>query len=155
MSAPVTSTDLDPATRRKLAADLFNHVWTLLETENRTPEQDDEMLHAAHASRYHWGEVGEGVNLARGEWQCARVYAVLGRAEPALWHARRCLAINEANGIADFDIAAAYEAMARAHLAAGDVAETAAWKARAAAALDGITDPDDREIIEGDLATLP
>lgn len=65
------------------------------------------------------------------------------------------MAINEASGIADFDIAAAYEAMARAHLAAGDVAETAAWKARATAALDGITDLDDREIIEGDLATLP
>lgn len=73
MNAPATSTDLDPATRRKLAADLFNHVWRLLETESRTPEQDDEMLHAAHASRYHWGEVGEGINLARGEWQCARV----------------------------------------------------------------------------------
>jgi DNA-binding transcriptional MerR regulator len=155
MSAPTIATDLDPATRRKLAADLFNHTWTLLELEHRTPEQDDEMLHAAHASRYHWGEVGEGVNLGRGEWQCARVYAVLGRAEPALWHARRCLAINEANGIADFDIAAAYEAMARAHATAGDLVEAAAWKARASSALDGITDPDDREIIEGDLATLP
>jgi DNA-binding transcriptional MerR regulator len=148
-------TEIDPATRRKLAADLFNHTWTLLEKPDRTPAEDDEMLHAAHASRYHWGEVGEGVNLARGEWQCSRVYAVLGRAEPALWHARRCLAINEANGVADFDIAAAYEAMARAHLTAGDLGEAAAWKARAIAALDGIADADDREIIEGDLATLP
>ena len=75
--------------------------------------------------------------------------------EPSRWHARRCLAINEAHGIADFGIAAAYEAMARAHLTAGDLAQVAIWKARAAAALDGISDPDDREIIEGDLATLP
>ncbi len=155
MTTQATTVDLDPATRRKLAADLFNHTWTLLETERRTPEQDDEMLHAAHASRYHWGEVGEPVRLVRGEWQCSRVYSVLGRAEPALWHARRCLALVEANGIADFDIAAAYEAMARAHLAAGDLADVAAWKARARAALDGIADADDREIIEGDLATLP
>ena len=81
-----------------LAADLFNHVWTLLETPHRTPEQDDEMLHAAHASRHHWGEIGQPANLARGEWQCSRVYAVLGRAEPALWHARRCLAIWKAKG---------------------------------------------------------
>jgi hypothetical protein len=155
MTAPAPMTDIDPTSRRKLAADLFNHVWTLLETERRTPEQDDEMLHAAHASRFHWGEIGEPDRLARGEWRCARVYSVLGRAEPALWHARRCLAINEANGIADFDIAAAYEAMARAHLTAGDLAEVAVWKARAAAALDGIADADNREIIEGDLATLP
>ena len=89
---------IDPTTRRKLAADLFNHTWTLLEKPDRTPAEDDEMIHSAHASRFHWGEVGEPFNLARGEWQCSRVYAVLGRAEPALWHARRCLAINEANG---------------------------------------------------------
>jgi DNA-binding transcriptional MerR regulator len=148
-------TDIDPTTRRKLAADLFNHTWTLLEKPDRTPAEDDEMIHSAHASRYHWGEVGEPVNLARGEWQCSRVYAVLGRAEPALWHARRCLAINEANGAADWDIASAYEAMARAQLTAGDLAEVAAWKAKATSALDGIADPDDREVIEGDLATLP
>jgi DNA-binding transcriptional MerR regulator len=151
------TTELDPTTRRKLAADLFNHTWTLLEKSDRTAAEDDEMIHGAHASRYHWGEVqvGERVNLARGEWQCSRVYAVLGRAEPALWHARRCLAINEANGVADWDIAAAYEAMARAHLVAGDTAQVALWKAKATAALEAIADKDDRDVIEGDLATLP
>ena len=151
------TTELDPATRRTLAADLFNHTWTLLEKPDRTAAEDDEMIHSAHASRYHWGEVGIGepVNLARGEWQCSRVYAVLGRAEPALWHARRCVAINEAGGHADWDIASAYEAMARAYLAAGDLAEMAVWKAKATIALDGIADKDDRDLIEGDLATLP
>ena len=150
-------TELDPATRRKLAADLFYHTWTLLERTDRTPEQVDEMIHSAHASRYHWGEAPdhEAVNLARGEWQCSRVYAVLGRAEPALWHARRCLEINEAAGNADWDIASAYEAMARASLVAGYLAEGATWKDKAVAALDGIADPDDREIVEGDIATLP
>jgi DNA-binding transcriptional MerR regulator len=159
MTAPTTTTEpteLDPATRRKLAADLFNHTWTLLERTDRTPEQVDEMIHSAHASRYHWGEVPDrqAVNLARGEWQCSRVYAVLGRAEPALWHARRCLEINEAAGNADWDIASAYEAMARAYLVAGDMDQVATWKARAVAALDVIADPDDREIVEGDIATL-
>lgn len=60
---------------------------------------DDRMLHLAHASRHHWGEVvgstdlGQGgpANLARGEWLCSRVYAVLGRAEPARHHAERLL----------------------------------------------------------------
>src|SRR3712207_382671 len=76
--------------RRRLAADLFNTVWSLLERTDRTQADDDTMLHAAHASRYHWGQVGEPVNLARGEWQVSRVYAVLGRAEPARYHAQRC-----------------------------------------------------------------
>ena len=145
---------LDQATRRRLAVDLFNHVWTLLETTDRTQAQDDEMLHAAHASRYHWGEVGDRPTLARGEWQCSRVYVVLGRAEPALHHARRCLAICEADGIADWDIAAAYEAMARASRLAGDEAGLAKYRALAADALESINDPEDRAIIAADVATL-
>ena len=45
--------------------------------------------------------------------------------------------------------------MARASLAAGDLDGVATWKAKAVAALDDIADPDDREIVEGDIATLP
>ena len=159
MTAPTTDalTELDGATHRALGVALYNHVWTLLENADRTPAETDEMIHAAHASRFHWSraEGSEPVNLARGEWQCSRVYAVLGRGEPALWHARRCLAINEANGNGDWDIASAYEAMARASGVAGDFDAAAEWKAKAAAALDGIADQDDRDVIEGDLATLP
>ena len=74
---------------RQRGVDLFNEVWHLMESR----EDDDRMLHAAHASRFHWGEAEECApeNLARGEWQISRVYTVLGRAEPAIWHARRCL----------------------------------------------------------------
>jgi DNA-binding transcriptional MerR regulator len=152
-----TLTDLDGSTHRALGVALFNHVWTLLEKADRTPAEIDEMIHATHASRFHWSRADgvELVNLARGEWQCSRVYAVLGRGESALWHARRCLAINEAAGRGDWDIAAAYEAMARASAVVGDTAAAAEWKAKATAALDGIADPDEREIIEGDVATLP
>ena len=159
MTTPTTDalSDIDGATHRALGVALFNHVWTLLDKPDRSPAETDEMIHAAHASRFHWSraEGAETFNLARGEWQCSRVYAVLGRGEPALWHARRCVAINEAAGTADWDIASAYEAMARANAVAGDPGAAAEWKARATAALDGIADKDDREVIEGDLATLP
>jgi DNA-binding transcriptional MerR regulator len=148
------SNELDPATRRQLAVDLYNHVWRLLETPDRKPEQDDEMLHAAHASRYHWGEVGDEANRARGEWQCSRVYAVLGRGEPAMWHAQRCLSLCQEHQLVDWDLAAAYEAMARAAAVAGDPA-VAEWKAKAQAATTAIADVDDRAQIEQELATLP
>ena len=42
------------------------------------------------SSQYHWREVG-GPPETRGEWLVSHVYAVLGRPEPALDHARRCL----------------------------------------------------------------
>jgi DNA-binding transcriptional MerR regulator len=156
VSKPPGPPELDQATRRALAAGLFNHTWTLLETNPRTPAQDDEMIHSAHASRYHWGEVSDDVHLARGEWQCARVYSVLGRAEPALWHARRCVELAEADpNREDWDLPAAYEAMARACHVAGDAAGTAEWKARAVEAVGQIAEPEDRAIIEGDIASLP
>ena len=80
---------------------------------------------------------------------------MLGRGEPALWHARRCVEILDENGIADWDIAAAYEAMARASFVAGDSASGALWKAKATAALEAVSDVDDRDPIAQDIATLP
>ena len=76
------------------------------------------MIHCAHASAYHWLQVGTPANRARSEWQCSRVHAILGHVEPALRHARRCLEIVEANPdeMEDWDLPAAYEALgARAH----------------------------------------
>ena len=130
---------------------LFNEVWRLMETR----EDDDRLLHAAHASRFHWGEAPEcgPEHRARGEWQISRVYAVLGRAEPAVWHARRSLEHCERAGLGDWDLAYAYEALARAHALAGS-AEAAEWKAKACAAGDAIADPEDREHFEEDYATL-
>jgi hypothetical protein len=136
---------------RQRGVDLWNEVWRLMESR----EDDDRMLHAAHASRFHWGEATEckPENLARGEWQVSRVYAMLGRPEPALWHARRCLEHCEEHGIGDFDIAYAYEGLARAHAAAGN-AEAESWKAKAREAGDAIADPEDREHFYKDFATL-
>jgi hypothetical protein len=137
---------------RQLGVDLFNEVWRLLEAR----DDDDRMLHAAHASRYHWGEAPQckPENLARGEWQVARVYAVLGRGEAAVWHARRCLEHCEENGIGDWDLAYAYEALARGHAVAGHD-EASHWKLKARAAGDAIADPEDREHFDEDYATLP
>jgi hypothetical protein len=153
----VIGDEFDVARRRRLAVDLFNHVWTLLRRDARTVEQDDEMIHAAHASRHHWAEAGTAVNLARGEWQCSRVYATLGRAEPALHHARRCLEICEANAadLEEFDLPFAYEALARAHALAGDRDEAERWAIRGREAAAAIRDEDDRELVLMDLATIP
>ncbi|HEV8563948.1 MAG TPA: helix-turn-helix domain-containing protein [Actinomycetota bacterium] len=150
-----TAAALDPDERRRLAAELFNSTWTLLEKPDRTQEDDDRMVHAAHASRFHWGEIGGAQQLAVGEWQCSRVYAVLGRAESALHHGRRALEIAEAGDAPDWTVASAYEAIARAHAVAGDRGEATRFASLAREVCDRITDPEDREVIEGDLATLP
>ena len=146
---------LDPVVQRKLAAALFNRVWTLLEQESRTEAEDAEMIHAAHASTYHWMQIGKPVNRARGEWQCSRVYAVLGLAAPALYHAQKVLDICQREGIADFDLAFAYEALARASALGGDESEARRWAQLARAACEQVAEETDREIVIADLETLP
>jgi hypothetical protein len=155
VSQPPGPPELDRAIRRELAVGLFNHVWTLLEIPERTPDEDDEMVHAAHASRYHWGEVGDERNRAVGEWQCSRVYATIGRGEPAVVHARRCLDLVRSHALDHWLHASAREALARAHAVAGDGSAAARWKAAAQAALAQIVDADERQIVEADIATLP
>ena len=156
-----TSVALDAATHRQLGVDLYNSTWTLIEKADRSPAETDEMIHRAHASRWHWARAAGSnpVNLARGEWLCSRVYSTIGRAEPARWHAQRCVEINESidedAGRESWDLAGAYEAMARAAFVGGDSASGALWKARAMDALDAIDNADDRMPIEGDLSTLP
>ena len=150
---PQIETGLDPDTERKLGASLFNGTWTLMEMENRTPEQDDGMIHMAHASAHHWRQVGKPENFARSEWQCSRMYTVVGRAEPALWHARRCLEICEQHGIGDWDLGFAYEALARAHGVAGDAAERERYLTLAREQAARIAEDEDRELLLADLAT--
>jgi hypothetical protein len=149
------TSSMDDEDQRRLAADLFNLVWTLLEMPNRTADQNERMLNAAHASRFHWGEVGGPVNLARGDWQVSRVYAVLDRPEPALHHASRCLDVCRENGIGGFDLACAYEALARANVVARRPEDALRYAEMAREISDHIEDEEDREILVADLATLP
>ncbi len=142
---------------RELAVALFNKTWDLLDKDNRTDGEDDEMVHCAHASRYHWSQAPECLprNLAVGEWQCARVYSVLRRSEPALWHARRCLERCQDAGETGFFLGTAYEAMARAHRIAGDAGEASRWEERARNIAESLTDEEDRTQLLADLASLP
>ena len=53
----------DQQRHRQFAVKLFNRVWELMDLPERGPEEVDEMIHSAHASRYHWGEIGTRLNL--------------------------------------------------------------------------------------------
>lgn len=129
-------------------------VWELLGKEARSPAENEELLYAAHASLYHWLQVGTGVNHQRGEWLISHVYAVLGDAPAALRHACRCWELTEAHkaALTDFDLAYGYEALARAHALAGNCAEAQHYHALASEAGAAIADEEDRTIFLGDFA---
>jgi tetratricopeptide (TPR) repeat protein len=143
---------LQPEEHRRLGIDLYNRTWTLMDSPG------DEMLHCAHASAYHWMRSGgTTANRARSEWLCSRVYALLGRSEAALQHARRCIELVESapDEMEDWDLAAAHEALARAHLSAGETDEARRHLELAREETAKIAEEDDRKHIEADLESLP
>lgn len=146
--------DHERDTHHTLAAGLFNHVWSLMDTGGRSREQDDEMLNAAHASRYHWSLVGNAKNLSIGEWQISRVYAILGRAEPAMFHGQRNLKICQDNNLDAFVLGFAYESLARAAAVAGDAVGRDDYLKHANAAASRIKKKKDRQMLEKDLGQI-
>jgi len=144
----------EKALHKQFAVDMFNLTWDLLDKQDRDQAEIDRMIHAAHASRYHWEIAGEVVNIARGEWQVSRVYAVLQRIEPCLYHAQRCLAITKENNLKDFDLAFAYEAMARACHLAGEPSQAEEFMSLAEEAGMEIQDKDDRVYFFNELQTI-
>lgn len=138
---------------RHFAASANGQVWGLLEKSDRSKAEDELMVYAAHASSYHWLQVGTGVHHQRAEWMIARVYAELGRGETALWHAGRCqeLAEEYTDLVEDFDRAYALEAMARANAVAGNQAEARKYLELAEKAGQAIVDDDSKKFFVGDL----
>jgi hypothetical protein len=149
-----STSEIDQATHKKLAIDNFNYTWDMMDKQDRTQLEDDLMIHAAHTSRFHWGVVGTPLHFARGEWQISRVYAVLKRAEPALFHARRCVDWCEEHDLGDFDLAYAYEALARAHGVQGDGVERDRYVELAKQAGEKIGDEESKKMLLGDLETI-
>lgn len=130
---------------QKLASELFNFTWDLIEQAERTEIEDETMIHAAHASRFHWGIAGIPLNYARGEWQISRVYSLVGRHEPALYHAQKCLVLCSDNDIGGLDLGFAYEAVARAYAVQGDIRQRDAHIASAMQCAQRVIEGSDRQ----------
>ena len=134
------------------AKSLNGKTWELLQKPGRSKSEDELMLYAALASCYHWLIAGTGVNHQRGEWLISHVYVELGLTHAALSHASRCLELtSEFNALMkDFDLAYAYEGVARANALAGNRDEALKFIRLAEEAGRGISDEEDRSIFLGD-----
>ena len=144
---------IDAETHRATAVQTHGETWELLEKTDRTPMDNELMIHTAHTSCYHWLRVGKVVNHQRGEWLISRVYATLGLGDTAVRHARKCAELTYANPdeMADFDHAFALEALARSHAIAGEAILATQYRIQAKEAGEVIQDEGDRTYFLGDL----
>ena len=138
--------------QREFARSTNGQVWELLQKEDRSPAENELMIHAAHASCYHWINVGTGVHHQRGEWLLAHVYAELGMAQPALWHATRCQELTDEfpELMKDFDRAYAFESLARAAALAKNREQALKYLKLAEDAGNIIANSEDKSIFWGD-----
>jgi hypothetical protein len=137
-----------------LAKTTFNKTWEYLDRADRTEDDDREMLAHAAASWYHWRQVGEPENRSVSDWQMSRVFVVLGKPDLAMSFAKSCLALAEESELDPVFIGFGHEAIARAAAASGDTALRDEHLAAGKAVLESLTDPEDREVLGGDLATI-
>ncbi len=142
---------------RYFGVKLNNSTWEFLGKAERTAAEDTRMIHMAHASRFHWGEFpgATAANFARGDWLVSHVYAVLNQPGPAVKHARLSLQTCQDNALGDFDLAYAYEGMARALACAGDEQQASQYLQQAQSAGEQIAEAEDRSIFQADLVAEP
>ena len=135
---------------RWFAAELNNNLWARLDAGRWSADDAEQNIHAAHASCYHWLQVGNISHHARAECLVANVYVAAGFGESALRHALRCQELIEDSPYAfeDWDVAFAYDALARAYTLTGDVGEAEHYQQQAQAAWEAIVDEEDRAIFQ-------
>ncbi|GAA2101481.1 hypothetical protein GCM10009841_17240 [Microlunatus panaciterrae] len=144
------STDAD--WHRAQAVEANNSVWELVQRDPRSAEDDEELLRRAYAAGYHWDRAaGRGPQTAaRADYMIAKALLLTGHPGASLSSADRCLDQCVRAGLADFDLAYAHEARARALRALGRPEEAArAW---AEATSVPIANPEDRAILQQDFA---
>ncbi|MEC0202706.1 hypothetical protein P4H39_08715 [Paenibacillus lautus] len=146
----------EPKTHKQFAMDCFNQVWDILENNQRTMEDEENMIHICHSSFWHWTQVEDHTqrNLSIGYWQLSRVYAVVGQGDQALHYAKRCVIVGSSASLEPFYIGYGYEAEARAYLVLGNKEQAIASKENAARYLEKVTDKESHQMLANDLQNL-
>ena len=111
--------DTDPM-HRAVAISCNNLAATLEELAQRSDGQRELMLQAAQGARVQWAIAGTWLETERAEYRLALCWLKADNATQAMFHARACLAIVEANGAVAFERFFAGEALAIAAKALGD-----------------------------------
>jgi hypothetical protein len=139
---------------RTFAPRAFNHTWSLLDLEEPTREEEEEMLASSFAQRYHWYQVGTARQRAIADWQVSRVAAILGYADLALRFGERSLAVCIDNDLDAFVTGFAHEAIARAAADVDDIEMFGEHFEAAKVKLAEIEDAEDRDVLEADLTEM-
>ena len=149
--------DFDQAAAHKyFSTNLYNKAWDLIDKEQRTPEDDEQMIRLSHASHYHWTQRPDYTTTSAsiGYWQTSRIYAILDQTENAMRYGNLCLEASQEEGVPPFFLGYAYEALARAAAVAGNRQELDDYLDKAKDTAKHIEKVDERKMLLDDLQTI-
>ena len=152
---PLQPTDSDLQDwHKRFAAKANNRAWELSALD-RTAEQNQEMLDAAHASAWHWSAVGTELNRMRSTMLLAEVHALLGFGSSALRYAEEMRTYFVGRETPDWELAFTHVIHAHAASAAGAVDTHRVAYQAAKIALNAIADAEDRAIVIKTFSQVP
>jgi hypothetical protein len=141
--------------QRRLAAQANNRAWRLSESAARSPQEDEEMLQAAHASMYFWKLVGNANNRAHAAQLLAHVYALLKLPNPATHYLKQSEPFFLEQNCEPWERACAFAVKASVAAASGQSKDHASSYREAERLIAALPDPEDREILNATLLVVP
>jgi hypothetical protein len=145
----------DRTWRRRFASRANNRAWTLSEQASRTPQEDLEMLDAAHASMHLWRSIGDARNSALADLLLGQVHALLGSARFALPYAAAAHSYFTSNPSEPRDVAISHAVLDNAAYCAGNSALYETSYRAAAALIESLPDGDEKAILEATMNVVP
>ena len=144
------------AAHRYFAAECFNRSWDFIDKHQRSPAEDDEMLHLSLTSLWHWLQRADATptHLSVGYWQVGRVYALRGEPANARHYALLSLQASQAAGVEPFYRGYAYEALARTEALAGNDEKAGEYLRQARSLAEQVEDLEDRNLLLKDLDSI-
>jgi predicted metal-dependent phosphoesterase TrpH len=154
MSDPA-SVEETAAWQKRLASQANNRAWDLAESTSRSPEEDEEMLQAAHAAMYFWKIVGNPSNRAHAAQLLAHVYALLKLPNPAKHYLKQSQPFFLEQESAPWERAFAHAIAANVAAAAGEREPHSRHYEEAKRLVAALADPEDRAILDATMRVIP
>ena len=139
---------------KALASQLFDRCWELLEQDERSEDDNVELLTSALTSRFHWLNAGGPEQWIISDWMVARAAGAAGSSDTALRFALRAYEAARAHESPDWLVASSAEGVARAYALSGNVEEFTNWAALAGRLVEVIVDTENKNLIESQLADI-
>ena|SRR2546423_7783652 len=138
------------------AVECNNRAWKLAEQMSRSPAEDEEMLHCAHAAALHWAKIGTGLNNARATMLLAHAHALLGDGKRALHYARESFAfVTSHDDRPPWEVALAHAVLAHAAAANDERSLHATHYTRAKSLGGALTDAEESAVFEATFRVIP